>query len=156
MELKALFVIGLVLAIPIAEAQIGANTQIPPKFNLLDIHVKLYCSPNGNIGLFGQPTPPFPEAMVLLDCGDGHLVANATTNSFGIAYLHSEPMPIYPFMQPEKDCKLIVNTTLSTCNSTLPSTGGLESALSLIGTALVGEFIVSSFKPVGFHLFPYF
>ncbi|GFQ05913.1 phylloplanin, partial [Phtheirospermum japonicum] len=98
----------------------------------------------------------YVEATVLLQCKDGQLVANATTNGFGIAYLHSDPMPTFPFIQPENDCKIIVNTTLSNCNSTLPSTGVLESALSLIGTTLVGEFIISSFKPTGFHLFPFF
>ncbi|KAK6161175.1 hypothetical protein DH2020_004556 [Rehmannia glutinosa] len=135
------------MAMPMVEAQVtGASPQLP-KFSLVNVHVTLYCTPDGNIGLFGKPTPPFPDALVMLQCGDGQLIANATTNGFGISYLHSDPMPVFPFFQPQNECKLIVNTTLSTCNDTLPSTGGLESTLTLIGTALLGDFIISSFKP---------
>ncbi|XP_011090990.2 phylloplanin-like [Sesamum indicum] len=157
MALKSLVLVSLLVAAvaaPMAQAQIAESTQ-GPTLGLVHVDVTLYCTPDGNIGPLGEATPPFPNAMVLLQCGDGTIVATATTNSFGIAYLHSDPMPLFPFFsQLESDCKLIVNTTLSTCDSSLPSTGCLQSALTFIETVALGTFSVTSFKPTGFTFNP--
>ncbi|KAL0388802.1 UNVERIFIED_CONTAM: hypothetical protein Sradi_2762000 [Sesamum radiatum] len=153
MALKSLVLVSLLVAAvaaPMAQALIAASTQ-GHTFGVVHVDVTLYCTPDGNTGPFGEATPPFPNAMVLLQCGDGSIVATATTNGFGIAYLHSDPIPLFPFFPlPESDCKLIVNTTLSTCDSSLPSTGCLQSDLMFIETFALGGFIVSSFKPTGF------
>ncbi|KAL0414752.1 UNVERIFIED_CONTAM: hypothetical protein Sradi_1676900 [Sesamum radiatum] len=157
MALKSLVLVSLLVAAvaaPMAQAQITASTH-GPTFGVVHADISLYCTPDGNIGPLGEATPPFPNAMVQLQCGDGTIVATATTNSFGIAYLHSGPIPLFPFFpQLESDCKLIVNTTLSTCNSSLPSTGCLQSALAFIETFAFGSFIVSCFKATGFTFFP--
>ncbi|KAI3459263.1 hypothetical protein Pfo_015926 [Paulownia fortunei] len=156
MALKSLVLVGLVVAAiagQMVEAQFGGNPN-EINFNLLGVQVTLYCTPDGNMGIFGVATPPFKGANVQLQCGNNEIIANATTNSFGISYLVTNPVPVLPFFPPQSNCKLVVNTRLSNCNATLPSIGVLESALGFVGTYLLGNMKVANFAPTGFHYNP--
>ncbi|KAK6122610.1 hypothetical protein DH2020_043646 [Rehmannia glutinosa] len=157
MALKSLVLVGLVIAaisVQMAEAQFGLNPNNAINFNLLGVQVSLYCTPDGNMGIFGLATPPFKGASVTLQCGNNEIIAKATTNSYGISYMVTNPALVLPFFPPQSNCKVVVNTTLSSCNSTLPSFGALESALGFVGTFLLGNMKVANFAPTGFHYNP--
>ncbi|KAL0367729.1 UNVERIFIED_CONTAM: hypothetical protein Sradi_3663000 [Sesamum radiatum] len=123
-------------------------------FDLFGVHVTLYCTQDGNMGIFGLATPPFKGANVVLQCGNKVIIANTTTNSYGITYLVTPIAPVLPFFPPQKNCKLIVDTKLSNCKSTLPSKGGLESPLGFVGTSFSGNKKVANFAPTGFRYNP--
>ncbi|KAL0368226.1 UNVERIFIED_CONTAM: hypothetical protein Scaly_1041500 [Sesamum calycinum] len=158
MASKNLLLIGLVvhaaIAVHMGEAQLGRNPK-SINFDLFGVQVTLYCTPDGNMGIFGLATPPFKGADLVLQCGNKVIIATTTTNSYGIGYLIIPRAPILPFFPPQNRCKLIVNTKLSNCNATLPSIGGLESPLgSVDGNCLFGNMKVANFAATGFSYNP--
>ncbi|KAL3634580.1 hypothetical protein CASFOL_021634 [Castilleja foliolosa] len=149
-----LVLVGLLfaaIALYMSEAQTMGSPNNGFSFNLLGVQVTLYCTPDGNMGIFGLATPPFKGANVMLQCGNNQIITTSTTNSYGITYMVTNPLPIIPFFPPQSNCKLVVNTTLSSCNPTLPSTGFLQSPLGFLGTSTIENKKVANFAPSGFH-----
>ncbi|KAL0367725.1 UNVERIFIED_CONTAM: hypothetical protein Sradi_3662600 [Sesamum radiatum] len=145
MASKTLLLIGLVVC------AVAVHHTGEAQVDLVGVHVTLYCTRDGNMGILGLATPRFKGADVVLQCGNHVIIAKATTNSYGISYIVTPSAPILPFFPPQNNCKLIVNTELSNCNATLPSIGGLESPLGFAGTSLSGNVKVANFAPIGFH-----
>ncbi|KAL0367726.1 UNVERIFIED_CONTAM: hypothetical protein Sradi_3662900 [Sesamum radiatum] len=148
MASKTLLLIGLVVC------AIAVHHTGEAQFDLVGVHVTLYCTRDGNMGIFGLATPRFQGAEVVLQCGNKVIIANTTTNSYGITYIVTPTAPILPFFPPQKNCKLIVNTKLSKCNANLPSIGGLVSPLGFVGTSLFRNKKVANFAPTGFRYNP--
>ncbi|XP_030949528.1 phylloplanin-like [Quercus lobata] len=142
MALKlVLFVTVMVaaLALPIAK---GTNVvvEVQPSF--------VPCSLGANV----TATPHFPNAQVQLRCGARNVVASTTTNASGVFSFSLDSTQL--FLSPTvllNLCNLVVTTPLSTCNSTLPPVGVLESRIQFIRSSVLGLRIVLTFGPVGFR-----
>ncbi|KAG8372938.1 hypothetical protein BUALT_Bualt12G0119100 [Buddleja alternifolia] len=146
-------VIVAAITLQMAEAQSGVNAK-GITFDLFGVPVTLYCTPDGNMGNFGPAAPPFRGAEVQLQCGNSEIIANSTTNSFGITYLVTEAAPVFSFFPPQFNCKIVVDTKLSSCNATLPFIGFLESPLEFVGTYLQKNLKIANFSPTGFSYNP--
>ncbi|KAJ0980643.1 hypothetical protein J5N97_008898 [Dioscorea zingiberensis] len=95
--------------------------------------------------------PVFPNAVVQLQCG-GTVISSTTTNSDGVFTMFLNPITTL-LSSLLSNCKLVVNTPLSTCNSSLPIAGVLQSTLQLLtGTisGLLGG--ITDIIPSGFSL----
>lgn len=152
MALKHLLLVGLVVAavsVAMAAAAFVGSPSGGVSFDLLGIRVILYCSRDGNMD--GPGTPPFGGADVMFQCGDNNIIVRAKTNDFGYSYSFANPQSVSPFFPLQSNCSIVVNTTLSTCNSTLPSTGCLRSGIGFVGVSVVGDSVVANFAPTGFH-----
>lgn len=92
------------------------------------------------------------DALVQLKCGSGTIVATATTNDNGVFSILMDPLK---FLQSTllQNCKLVVPTPLSTCNSSLPDVGGLVSLLRSVGRIIVGLLGIDRLVPAGFGFF---
>lgn len=92
------------------------------------------------------------DTVVQLKCGAGNTIATATTNANGVFTILLNPLQ-FVMSSLLNDCKLVVPTPLSTCNSSLPAIGGLVSLLQSIGSILIGLLKVERFIPLGFNFF---
>ncbi|KAK2645689.1 hypothetical protein Ddye_020884 [Dipteronia dyeriana] len=149
LNLKSLLFVSLFIALmvtPIAEAQLGLVSGL---LGLIRIQGTLFCTSNGNIGVNGTSTPVFPNALVQLQCGAGNVVSSATTNGSGVFSIVLDPLQVI-LSSLLANCNLVVNTPLSSCNSTLPSVGVLQSSLQFIGNTLLGLLNVVNIGPSGF------
>ncbi|MQL92801.1 hypothetical protein Taro_025430 [Colocasia esculenta] len=135
----------LAAAAPMAYAQLGALGGL---LGVVRVGGVVMCSANATAATAG--TPVFPNALVQLRCG-GAVVSSATTNSNGAFSILLDPITTI-LSSLLSNCNLVVITPLSTCNAALPSTGLLQSALTLVGTALQGLLTVLSISPTGFTL----
>ncbi|KAH6768595.1 hypothetical protein C2S51_013931 [Perilla frutescens var. frutescens] len=127
---------------------VGRSPNGGVSFDLLGIRLNLYCTLDGNMA--SRDTPPFRGADVIFECGDNEVIFKARTNDYGFSYSFAMPKSVMPFFPLQSNCNIVVNTTLSSCNSTLPSVGGLQSGIKFVGTSLVGNLIVANFVPKGF------
>ncbi|KAL1806684.1 hypothetical protein ACET3Z_029752 [Daucus carota] len=111
-----------------AASSVEAQLGYPVSY---DITGKLYCTLNGSIGTNGTATPVFPGALVQVVCvNTTNPLLTGTTLADGRFTLQT-PNPIPP------NCTLVVPTPLSTCNSSLPATGGLISVLRSVGSIFI-------------------
>ncbi|KAL8481493.1 hypothetical protein ACS0TY_027315 [Phlomoides rotata] len=147
MALKTLVVLSFLIALPLAQAQLGG--LLGPLLGLLRIQGVVFCTPNGGIGLNGTATPVFPNALVQLQCG-ATVVSTATTNGSGLFSILLDPLN-FVLSTLLSGCRLVVNTPLASCNATLPSVGGLVSNLQFIGNTVTGLLNVGNMIPAGFR-----
>ncbi|KAF9593703.1 hypothetical protein IFM89_024641 [Coptis chinensis] len=134
------------LATPLAKAQLGVSLP-----GLIRIQGTLFCTINGN-SVNGTATPVFPNAAVLLQCGSGNTVVassitNTSTGQFTILLVTSE----FLVSSVLNNCRLLVNTTLATCNVSL-GTGLLSSPLQYIGNTVQGLLTITDLVPLVFKL----
>ncbi|CAL9103060.1 unnamed protein product, partial [Musa acuminata var. zebrina] len=94
-------------------------------------------------------TPVFPNATVLLQCGS-NVISSAITNSNGVFTMLVNPVD--SLLTLLNSCKLVIPTPLSTCNTSLPSTGILQSSLQLLSRGLLGGILggILNFVPTLF------
>ncbi|KAM4128912.1 hypothetical protein ACJW30_02G204500 [Castanea mollissima] len=136
-------VLAAALALPIAKATLGANVTIrafPSRFsqNLLRL---VQCTMTTHI-----------NAQVQLQCGAGNVVATTTTNATGVFSFSLDAIRLsLSATLGLSACDLVVITPLSTCNSTLPALGVLESDIQFVATSVVGARIIFNFRLVGFR-----
>ncbi|KAG6535647.1 phylloplanin-like [Zingiber officinale] len=77
-------------------------------------------------------TSVFPNATVLLQCGQS-IIASTVTNSNGAFSILTGTNPLTQLLSSLLEvCKLVVPTPLSACSPMLPSTGFLQSPLQLL------------------------
>ncbi|KAM3707750.1 hypothetical protein ACJW31_02G047200 [Castanea mollissima] len=94
----------------------------------------------------------FLDAQVQLQCGAGNVVATTTTNAAGVFSFSLDAIRLsLSATLGLSACDLVVITPLSTCNSTLPAVGVLESDIQFVATNVVGARIIFNFRPVGFR-----
>ncbi|XP_030974070.1 phylloplanin-like [Quercus lobata] len=106
------------------------------------------CSLGANV----TATPPFPNAQVQLRCGAGNVVASTTTNASGVFSFSLDSTRVFLSAKAHlSNCNLVVITPLSTCSSTLPAVGVLESPIQFIGFSLLRGHIALIFRPLGFR-----
>ncbi|CAN8259041.1 unnamed protein product [Cochlearia groenlandica] len=135
----SLIMICLVVVSPMANAQLGGLGGILGFLNIFNIEGLLGCSINGsitprNVTSVPSTIPPFPNARVSLVCG-GQNVSSTVTNSGGLFSIPTLGLPL-SLTQLLTNCRIVVTTPLSTCNSTLPSTGTLTSPVNLAGSII--------------------
>ncbi|XP_058076562.1 phylloplanin-like [Magnolia sinica] len=150
MALKSLLFGSLLLvgvAAPLAVAQLGGLGNLLG--GLINIRGTIFCTVNGNAN--GTSTPVFPNAQVQLQCGNT-VTSSTTTNSAGLFTMLLDPLTTL-LSSLLNDCKLVVNTPLSTCNAMLP-TGLLQSPLQFLGKTLQGILGILNVGPAGFSLIP--
>ncbi|TQE06600.1 hypothetical protein C1H46_007842 [Malus baccata] len=140
-----------IVLVPMAEAQLGLISGL---LGLIRIQGTLFCTPNGNVGTGGATaTPVFSNATVQLLCGTaGNVISTVTTNGSGIFSILLDPLQ-FLLNSLLSDCKLLVRTPLSACNSSLSGlTGLLSSPLQFIGNTIAGLLSIVNIIPVGFNL----
>ncbi|KAL6193738.1 hypothetical protein ACLB2K_034822 [Fragaria x ananassa] len=144
----SLLVVAALAAVPIAEAQlIGLINGI---FQLIRVQGTLFCTANGRVSTAGASlTPVFPNATVVLQCGSGNVISTATTNASGVFSILLDPLQ-FLLSSLLSNCKLVVTTPLSSCNSSLSGTQILESALQFIGNTVLGLLAIINVIPAGF------
>ncbi|XP_020682342.1 phylloplanin [Dendrobium catenatum] len=130
----------------------ASQTATAQLLGLGQVHINgtVHCS----VSIPTAITPVFPNALMALQCGSS-VISTTTTNTNGV-FDFSLNLLSSLFSTLLNDCKLIVNTPLSTCDSSLPSIGFLQSPLQLLSPAsgLLGG-ILSGFLqliPSGFSL----
>ncbi|KAF1002513.1 phylloplanin-like [Apium graveolens] len=144
--------LSVILMAPSAvEAQDGILSGILGG-GLFNIGGTVFCTLNGGMGVNGTNTPVFANALVQLKCGAGNIIGAATTNANGVFTILLNPLQ-FVLSSLLSDCKLVVPTPLSTCNSSLPAIGGLVSLLQSVGSILIGLLRVERFIPSGFNFF---
>ncbi|KAM7485069.1 hypothetical protein LguiA_001078 [Lonicera macranthoides] len=131
----------------LVQGQLGIVSGL---LGLIRIQGTVYCTANGNVGVNGTSTPVFPNALVQLRCGNGNVVSSVTTNNSGLFSILLDPLQ-FVLSSVLSNCNIVVNTPLSSCNSSLPSIGGLLSPLQLIGNTLVGLLSIVNLIPSGFQ-----
>nr|XP_043627229.1 phylloplanin-like [Erigeron canadensis] len=150
-----LLVVALVVVVVAPQAQ-----QQPPSNNISVYRITgtVFCSLNGaQVVNSAIPTPPFTNATVQLMCG-GIVVQTALTNSLGVFTMvvpdaQTLVQTLLSNLVSVVNCSVVVATPLSTCNSSLPQTGMLQSPtfmqvltevfqaiLNFLFNDLVGEF----------------
>lgn len=93
----------------------------------------------------------YAGADVMLECGGNGIIFKGKTNDYGFSYSFANPITLLPSLPLQSNCNIVVNTSLSNCNSTLPSAGGLQSGVKFVGTSLVRNLVVANFAPTGFR-----
>ncbi|WOH13002.1 hypothetical protein DCAR_0832511 [Daucus carota subsp. sativus] len=119
---------------------------------LLNIQGILYCTLNGTTGLLGSATPVFSGAVVQLKCAAGNIVSSTTTDANGAFSILLNPLQ-FVLSNVLQQCKIVVPTPLSNCDSTLPAVGGLVSQLQIVGSILLGLLNVLNVIPSGFSFY---
>ncbi|XP_076881356.1 phylloplanin-like [Bidens hawaiensis] len=141
--LVTLFV--LVLLASQAEAQLGGL------LGLFNIGGTIFCSANGNaVANSTTPTPPFANALVQISCG-GNVISSGLTNGSGVFSIVLNPLQ-FLLTTLLSSCNLVVASPLSSCNSSLPSTGILQAPLQLAGTVIRGLLSIVNLIPGTFEL----
>ncbi|KAF9622111.1 hypothetical protein IFM89_029395 [Coptis chinensis] len=145
MVLKYLLFVSLLVvgsAAPLAKPQLETAPLAKAQLDtisfgaLIVIQGTLLCSTNGTTCVNGTATP-FPNALVQLQCGIGTAIASATTTPFGSfsIFLNGNQITVATLLS---NCRLLVTTPLSTCNSALPAGGTLASRLTFVGETVSG------------------
>ncbi|KAI3961168.1 hypothetical protein MKX01_035754 [Papaver californicum] len=148
--------VAVMTAAPLAEAQLGSLGDIGGIVSfilgLIRIQGKVFCSIDGNAGVNGTATPVFPNALVQLKCGSsGNVVSSTTTNSDGVFTMLLDPI-LTLLSALLKDCTVVVNTPLSTCNAALPINSILASPLKLLGKSVSGGLNIVNLVTTGFNM----
>ncbi|KAI7743440.1 hypothetical protein M8C21_011291, partial [Ambrosia artemisiifolia] len=139
MAMKSFILISLLVVVLIA-------TQADAQQLRANISGIVTCSVNGSVN---GTAPPFANATVQLTCG-GNVIASAMTNQQGRFNISVSPV-LVSLNNILSTCRVVVPTPLSSCNATLPSTGGIQSALQLVGitvqglTTIILSFITGTF-----------
>ncbi|KAG7582212.1 hypothetical protein ISN44_As08g018240 [Arabidopsis suecica] len=138
----SLVLLCLIVVSPMANAQIGG-------INVPIINGILFCTING-APLNGTSAPAFANAVVQLQCGSQNtVVAETITSITGLFTFSTNGIQIsLPTLL--NDCRIVVPTPRSSCNSTLPSTGQLISQLNLVGSLISGLLNIVANLPTGF------
>ncbi|CAH1453881.1 unnamed protein product [Lactuca virosa] len=149
MALKSMIVlVALLVAASQAEAQIPGLSGL---LGIISINGTIFCSTNGNIiPNAATPTPPFSNALVQVTCG-GNVIASAITNGLGGFNIVLNPLR-FLLTSILSSCNVVVASPLSSCNSSLPSTGFLQAPLQLIGNTVRGLLSVVTLIPSLFQL----
>ncbi|KAI6693030.1 hypothetical protein NL676_020740 [Syzygium grande] len=156
MTLKSLFLMSLIVGVlvvgaPMAQAQLGGlGGLIGSLLGLIRINGIVPCLLSSTTSLINGTIPVFPNAVVQLKCG-GNVVSSATTNQNGVFSILLDPLQ-YILSTVLNTCQLEVPTPLSSCNSSLPITGVLQSALQFVGNTLQGLLSIANIVPTGFNL----
>ncbi|XP_038903470.1 phylloplanin-like [Benincasa hispida] len=148
--LFVLVIVGAMGAPLMVEAQLGIVGSL---LGLIRIQGTVFCTANGNIGINGTATPIFPNASVQLQCGNGNIVSTTTTNNMGVFSILLNPLQFLLSLI-TSSCSTVVNTPLSNCNVTLPSTGVLLSRLGFVGQTMEGILNILNVAPNGFEFLP--
>ncbi|KAD4178253.1 hypothetical protein R6Q59_021831 [Mikania micrantha] len=127
--ISLIIVLVVVLVTPQAEAQLFPPIGLTTVLNVSGV---VGCSLNGSI----NSAPPFQNALVNLVCG-GSVIASNTTNQSGAFTIFLNPIQTIIALL-SGSCKVVVATSLATCNSTLPSTGTLQAPVQILGNTIVG------------------
>ncbi|GAA0147173.1 hypothetical protein LIER_06939 [Lithospermum erythrorhizon] len=150
------FFVSLISA-PIAQAQqgglgdllggLGGNGSGVGLLGLINIIGNISCSLDGSSSVVnGVATPPFPNALVQLQCG-GNVVSSARTNAEGMFSILLDPVLI-ALSKLLSACNTVMPTPLSTCNPKLPSDGRLVSGnLQLLETTVSGPLSIIKVVP---------
>ncbi|KAL8263689.1 hypothetical protein R6Q59_021819 [Mikania micrantha] len=128
--ISLIIVLVVVLVTPQAEAQ----QPLPPigLTTVLNVSGVVGCSLNGSI----NSAPPFQNALVNLVCGRTVIASNTTNQSGAFTILLTPLQTITALFSGA--CKIVVATSLATCNATLPSTGTLQAPLQIVGNIVTG------------------
>ncbi|KAL8237969.1 hypothetical protein R6Q59_019050 [Mikania micrantha] len=107
--------------------------------DVISINGTVPCSLNATDAL--HVTPPFPNALVEVQCGRLMCVrAIDITNLKGKLSMLMSPT-LMSVLSLVTSCKAVVVTPLSTCNPTLPYvTGALHAPLHFVGNTSIGQF----------------
>ncbi|XP_076894551.1 phylloplanin-like [Bidens hawaiensis] len=89
----------------------------------------------GNVSCTANASIVFNDAVVDLSCG-GNVRGMAVTNAMGTFGMILSPSPFDPSTL-LTSCKIILATPLSSCNSTLPSTGTIEAPLQVVNSTTI-------------------
>ncbi|KAI3689487.1 hypothetical protein L2E82_47446 [Cichorium intybus] len=145
MALKSMIVlVALFVAASQAQAQLGL-------LGIININGTIFCSANGNaVANAITPTPPFSNALVQLMCG-GNVISSALTNGLGVFNIALNPLQ-FLLSNLLSSCNIVVASPLSSCNSSLPSTGFLQAPLQLIGNTIRGLLSIINLIPLPFQL----
>ncbi|KAL8210165.1 hypothetical protein R6Q57_006897 [Mikania cordata] len=148
MAMKSILIMALLVVSVASEAE---AQLIPNLLGLLNIRGTVLCSANGNaIANATTPTPPFANALVQLSC-DGNVISSALTNGSGIFSIVLSPLP-FLLTNLLSSCNVVVASPLSSCNSSLSSTGVLRAPLQLAGTVVRGLLSILNIIPGTFQL----
>ncbi|KVI10908.1 Pollen Ole e 1 allergen/extensin [Cynara cardunculus var. scolymus] len=130
-----------------------ADAQFSRLQNLINISGSISCSLNGSIiANCTIPTPSrFSHALIDVSCG-GNVISSAITNGSGMFDITLNPLQFSPNNLLSSNCNVRVVTPLSNCNTTLPSTGILQSPLQFIRTTTRGLTSVFNLVPSTFEL----
>ncbi|PON62027.1 Phylloplanin [Parasponia andersonii] len=145
---SVIFILAASMA-ALAEAQLGGLGNL---LGLINIQGTVFCTVNGRIGVNGTSTPVFPNALVQLQC-NGNVVSSATTSNSGVFSIFLNPLQ-FLLSSLLSDCKLVVNTPLSSCNASLPSTGVLVSLIQILGNTVSGLLNITNLGLIGFNFIP--
>ncbi|KAJ0728662.1 putative phylloplanin [Helianthus annuus] len=125
------------------------KAQLPPislnRDGLINVSGIIYCSVNSTIVVNGSnPTPTFPNALVLLVCGE-NLIGSTMTNGIGAfnITLRGSPLLVTTLLS---SCKVVLATPPSNCNATLPAKP-LQASLGYVGSNIVGLSKVTTLTP---------
>ncbi|KAF4355661.1 hypothetical protein F8388_013078 [Cannabis sativa] len=148
LKMSVVFVMCVLIlsASMVAEAQL-LNGIVGPLLGLIRVQGTIFCTANGRVN--GTSTPVFSNAVVQLQC-NGNVVSSTTTNNGGLFSIVLDPVQ-FLLSSLQSECKLVVNTPLSSCNATLPSVGALISSLQSIGSIVSGLLSINTFVPTGFN-----
>ncbi|CAI9291438.1 unnamed protein product [Lactuca saligna] len=152
MAFKSMIVlVALLVATSQAEAQILGIPGLSGLLGIININGTIFCSTNGNIiPNVATPTPPFSNALVQVTCG-GNVIASAITNGLGGFNIVLNPLQ-FLLTSILSSCNVVVASPLSSCNSSLPSTGFLQAPLLLFGNTVRGLLSVVTLIPSLFQL----
>ncbi|XP_074568808.1 phylloplanin-like [Curcuma longa] len=134
MALRTVLAVALLI---VAVAAPPAAAQLLGGLGNIMISGTVPCSPDATT--ITATTPVFPNATVLLQCGD-NMVASTVTNSNGVFSMLLGANPLTQLLSSLLgSCKLVVPTPLSACNPMMSSTGFLQSPLQLLsGNGFLG------------------
>ncbi|PON88346.1 Immunoglobulin-like fold containing protein [Trema orientale] len=151
LKISLVFVIFILAAsmAALAEAQLGGLGNL---LGLINLQGTVFCTLNGRIGVNGTSTPVFSNALVQLQC-NGNVVSSATTNNSGVFSILLNPLQ-FLLSSLLSDCKVVVNTPLSSCNASLPSTGALVSLIQILGNTVSGLLNIINLGLTGFNFIP--
>ncbi|KAL8238716.1 hypothetical protein R6Q59_015283 [Mikania micrantha] len=148
MAMKSIIIMALLVVSVASQAEAQLLTGL---FSLLNIGGTVFCSANGNaIANATTPTPPFANALVQLSCG-GNVISSALTNGSGVFSIILNPLQ-FLLTNLLSSCNVVVASPLSSCNSSLSSTGVLQAPLQLAGTVVRGLLSILNIIPGTFQL----
>lgn len=107
----------------------GAQPPQPPRIQA-DVLIMGFVPCNNGTSMKTGSAPGFPNALVQLQCTDGAVAANATTDGRG--WFRMAMNTTATLSSVASGCDLVVATPLASCNATLPAAGTLESGLRLL------------------------
>ncbi|GJN10698.1 hypothetical protein PR202_ga28815 [Eleusine coracana subsp. coracana] len=122
----------LLLVFAVAVLSVLASGAQPPQPRRIeaDVVVMGFVPCNNGTSMRTGSAPGFPNAVVQLQCPDGGVAANATTDGRG--WFRIALNTTATLSSVASGCDLAVATPLASCNAALPATGTLRSGLRLL------------------------